>query len=284
MTEYKDWHHQLIALMNTNTISRRQAADMVGVARSTALDYLRKYYKEIGDEVQEEQAVETGVVDNSRILVISDLHLPYGHPHAFEFLRALKEKYKPTRVISVGDELDYSAASYHEASPDLYSAGHELEKAIKQVKELEKMFPQMDIMDSNHGSMMWRKAKTHGIPSHCIKSYNDVLGVGEGWKWHNDLIVRLPNGQSVYFCHGRSTDGLKLSKNMGCNAVQGHYHSKFNIQYWSNPENLFWSMQVGCLIDDKSLAMAYNKLTLDRPIIGCGLIIDGKPILEEMKL
>jgi G:T/U-mismatch repair DNA glycosylase len=71
---------------------------------------------------------------------------------------------------------------------------------------------------------------------------------------------------------------------MACNVVQGHFHSKFAIQFWSNPNNLFWSMQAGCLIDDKSMAMAYNKLTLERPIIGTGLIINSMPILEAMPL
>ena len=38
-------------------------------------------------------------------------------------------------------------------------------------------------------------------------------------------------------------------------------------------------MTVDCLIDDASLAFAYNKNTLKRPIIGCGAILDGQPKL-----
>lgn len=111
-----------------------------------------------------------------------------------------------------------------------------------------------------------------------------MFEVPDTWVWHNDILLTLPNGQPCYFCHGKSSDGLKLSRNMACNVVQGHFHSKFSIQYWSNPQNLFWSMQAGCLIDDKSMAMAYNKLTLDRPIIGTGLIIDSVPLLVAMPL
>ena len=37
--------------------------------------------------------------DNSRILFISDLHIPFHHKDSFDFLRHLKQKYKPTRVI-----------------------------------------------------------------------------------------------------------------------------------------------------------------------------------------
>jgi hypothetical protein len=41
-------------------------------------------------------------------------------------------------------------------------------------------------------------------------------------------------------------------------------------------------MTIGCLIDDASLAFAYNKNTLKRPIIGCGAILDGQPKLLPM--
>jgi len=304
-----EWQHDAVKLANTGVMSWRDIAKHVGKSKSTVSDFLRDYFlfktaldtcvqtldntsEHVFDStmsreeviVKFKEMVKESKVDNSRILVISDLHFPFSHPETFVFLQHLKDKYSPTRVIQVGDEIDGHACSYHESDPDLYSAGHELKRAKEDIKRLEEMFPNMDLLDSNHGSLVYRKAKTAGLPKDCIKSYNEILGVGDGWKWHNDLITTLPNGQRVYFCHGRSTDGLKLSKNMACNVVQGHYHSKFNTSYWSNPDNLFWSMQVGCLVDNNSLAMAYNKLTLDRPIIGCGLIIDSKPVLEYMNL
>ena len=61
--------------------------------------------------------------------------------------------------------------------------------------------------------------------------------------------------------------------------VQGHYHEKFNIQYWGTTERLNWGMNVGCLVDDKKLAFEYNNSNLKRPIIGCGMIIDSQPKL-----
>lgn len=222
--------------------------------------------------------------DNSRILVISDMHIPYHHPDALEFLQHLKDKHKPTRVICMGDELDKHALSYHDSDPDLSSAGDELRKSIPITKELEAMFPVMDILDSNHGSLVWRKAKTHGIPRHYIKSYNDVLGVSRDWVWHNDLTVKLPNGSNCYFHHGKTNDVIKLSQQMGMNCVQGHYHESFKVDYWGNPTGLFWGMQTACLINDKSYAFSYNNVNIKRPIIGTGLIIDSLPVLEPMLL
>jgi hypothetical protein len=62
-------------------------------------------------------------------------------------------------------------------------------------------------------------------------------------------------------------------------AVQGHYHERFNIQYWGNPLALNWGLQVGCLIDKDSLAFEYGRSNLKRPVIGCGIILEGQPRL-----
>lgn len=280
-----NWHKAAIRLAETEVMSWRDIAIQLDAPKSSVSDYLRKYFQFKNEARMAEMYYEPVAKpshDNSRILVISDLHAPYNDPDALEFLQTLKDRYDFTRIISVGDEQDISQASFHDSNVDMLSAGHELIEAQKVLQELEKMFPRMDIMSSNHGDLYYRRAKHHGIPLHVIKSYNDVLGVGDGWQWHSDLIVRLPTDEDVYFCHGKSQNGLKLSQNMSMNCVQGHYHNSFNIQYWSSPRALYWSMQVGCLIDDKSLAMSYNKLTVNRPILGCGVIIDGVPSLEVM--
>ena len=43
-------------------------------------------------------------------------------------------------------------------------------------------------------------------------------------------------------------------------------------------------MTVGCLVDKKSLAMAYMKVNLSKPILSCGVITDGIPYIVPMKL
>lgn len=227
-----------------------------------------------------------GVVehDNQRILLISDMHIPYHHPNTLAFLSYLKAKYKPTRVICLGDELDGHSLSYHEKSPELPSAMDELSLALPTIAELHNIFPKMDILESNHGSLVYRKTKTHGIPKHYIKSYNDILGVDDGWKWHFDLMITLPDGNKCYLHHGKSARCLQLAEKMGCCAVEGHYHNSFSIEYYGTPFALNWAMQVGCLVDFKSLAFSYANVNIKRPIIGTGLIIDSQPVLAPMLL
>jgi len=292
----------------------REIFEETGVPQSTSNDFLNKlswqkwwgeYDREvavceaIGEEVAKvvvgERAgcdkatksihgKDVGGEDNSRILLISDMHIPYHHKDTLDFLEHLKLKYNPTRIICLGDECDKHALSYHDSDPDLMSAGDELLAAKPVIKELELMFPEMDLLDSNHGSLVYRKSKTHGIPKHYIKSYNDVLEVGEGWVWHNDMTITLPDGNKCYLHHGKSNNVTRVSQTMGMCTVQGHFHEILKVDYWGNPNGLFWALQSGCLIDDGSYAFSYNNVNLKRPVIGTTLIIDSHPVLEPMVL
>lgn len=284
-----NWKLEAIKLAKTGK-SWRKISTELGVSKSTVSDYLRKEFSQV--VLDSRKASDTYSVrkgdnvehDNSRILLISDLHIPYHHQDAVEFLVHLKEKYTPTRVICLGDEVDGHALSFHDNDPDLPSAGDEIRQALPVIAKLFKIFPQMDILESNHGSLVWRKAKVFGIPKHYIKSYNEVLGVDSGWKWSFDLTVDLPNGQKCYMHHGKTSNIIQLSQQMGMCASQGHYHETFKIDYWGNSTGLYWGMQCGCLIDDNKLAFNYNNVNIKRPIIGTGLIIDSMPVLEPMRL
>ena len=222
-------------------------------------------------------------MNHKRILVISDMHLPYQHKDSIKFLKEIKKEFKPDTTISIGDLLDQHALSFHDSSPELYSAGHELDKAKEYVKELENVFPKLIEVDSNHSSMIYRRALKHGLPRAYLKEYGDFLETKK-WKWVDDLTLTMSNGQRCFFTHGRSADVLKVSQTMGMSAVQGHYHTKFVISWWANPDNLFFGMNVGCLIDQKSMAFNYAKNFRTRFIIGCGIIINGIPRLLPMVL
>lgn len=221
---------------------------------------------------------------NDRILCVSDLHIPYHHPDSIAFLKGLKKKYDPTRVIFGGDEIDHHAMSFHDSDPDLPAAGDELMKAIGCLQPLYKLFPKVDLLESNHGSMVYRKGKHHGIPRKYLRTYGEVLGAPRGWKWHEDLILDLPGGNQCYFHHGLVKDVYKVVAMRGMCVVQFHFHTEFRITYLGNPNSLLWGVSSGCLIDRKALAFAYDNLNLGRPIIGCSILIDGQPKLLPMIL
>lgn len=221
---------------------------------------------------------------NDRILVVSDIHAPYQHPDTLKFLKAVSKEYRPTRVVLIGDEVDHHAMSFHDSDPDLHSAGDELKEALKVLKPLYQLFPKADIVDSNHGSMHYRRGKHAGVPRKYLRDYNDVLDAPKGWRWHNDLLLKVKGNNQVYFHHGLNKDVMKVVAQRGVCVVQGHYHTEFRIGYLGNPNHLLWGLQVGCSIDSKSMAFAYDKTNLGRPIIGHGLIENGLPRLLPMIL
>lgn len=283
-------------------LSQRKIAKEMGVHRTTLQHWLKEQRKEeckpsqdvckgmsnlFTEAVTDMLAVVKGEPEgkeheNQRILLISDMHVPYHHKDSLAFLQYLKVKYKPTRVICLGDLEDKHALSYHDSDPDLPSAGDELSKALPVIAKLHDMFPVMSILDSNHGSLVYRKAKTHGIPRSYIKPYNQLLGVGDGWTWHNDLVIKLPDGNSCYLHHGKAARGLILTQQMGMCSVQGHFHFSFSVEYHGTPIALNWAMQAGCLIDYKSYAFSYANVNIKRAIIGTGLIIDSQPVLVPL--
>lgn len=307
-TLYPYWYETYTTLEQQG-LSQRKIAKEMGIHRTTLQHWLKnpnkveaipqeeikpsiddmiakaalwEAHKEYERKMIRESKKENTGHENQRILLISDMHIPYNHRDLLPFLTYLNAKYKPTRVICLGDECDLHALSYHDSSPDLSSAGDELTKALPIIAEIHKLFPIMDILESNHGSLVWRKAKTHGIPKRYIKSYNEVLCVGDGWKWHDDLLITLPNGNKCYLHHGKVVRGLTLSEKMGCCSVQGHHHEQFNIGYYGTPFALNWALQCGCLIDYKSYAFSYANVNIKRQVIGTGLILDSQPVLVPL--
>ena len=220
---------------------------------------------------------------NKRILVISDLHIPFHHKDSFTFLEEIKKEYKPDMCINIGDLLDFHAINMHTHDPDLYSAGDELRASKGFIRALEGIFPKMVEVESNHSSLVYRRALKYGMSREFLKDYGEFLGTKK-WKWVDDLTLTMSNGQKCFFTHGRSADISKVSQAMGMSAVQGHYHTKFVISYWANPDNIFFAMNVGCLINQKSMAFNYAKNFRTRFIIGCGIILDGIPKLLPMIL
>lgn len=220
---------------------------------------------------------------SQNILVISDMHHPYCHKDTVPFLKALHKKYKFTDVVCIGDEIDGHALSYHEHDPDLPAAEDEFCTAVEGLRPIYKLFPKVTVIESNHGSLVLRKAKTAGIPKRAIRSYNEILEAPAGWTWKFDHILQTPLGP-VYFCHGKTTTAGKLASQYGMSTCQGHFHEKAQIHYISTPDKLMFDCHTGCLADDKSLALGYNKINAKRPIISVIIILEGVPHIIPMIL
>ena len=215
-------------------------------------------------------------------LIISDCHAPYHHQDAIPFLCAVREQFKTESTIHIGDEADHHAMSFHEHNPDAKSAGDELDAAIEFMKPLHRAFPKMTLCESNHGSMLYRKAVANGIPDKMLRRLDEIYKT-PGWSWHEEILDEIKPGVGVCFRHSFGVNiSTSLPRQGGWCIVQGHHHSKLNIEYLETPTVRIFGMTVGCLIDHKSLVFGYNRLQQARPILGCGVIIKGMPVTVPM--
>jgi hypothetical protein len=206
---------------------------------------------------------------NNRILVISDLHAPYQHQDAVAFLSAIKD--------------NFHAMSFHPSNAELYSAGDEFKAGQEVIWEIEDLFPKVTVLESNHGSMAYRKARVTGIPDAFLIPYKEILDV-KHWEWVSLLELTLPNKQPCFMTHQINANARTAMTNKMMSVVQGHFHEKFEVVYHGNGERLNFGMSVGCMINDNSMAFHYNKVFPKRPVIGCGMIIDSQPHLLPMVL
>lgn len=221
-----------------------------------------------------------------RILVVGDLHAPYTHPDAIPFLKHVRDSYGPDMVVQVGDETDGHAISFHDSDANLDSAGVELEKAKVVLEEVHELFPNLLVCDSNHGSLIYRRAKAHGLPVQFIKKYRDILFPDHGapgWSWADAWVLNTPLGP-VRFQHQVSGDFMLNASHERTSLVLGHLHGRFEVQYAASSSALYFGAYAGCLIDKDSMAFAYGKLHRKKPILGVLTITDGCPALVPMLL
>jgi len=216
-------------------------------------------------------------------LIISDTHFPHHHQDTFAFLEEAAWAYDCEIIKSVGDLIDNHNSSFHEIEYGTLSPKEEHDQAKECIQRLSKMFPKMNITLGNHDIMSMRKAKAAGIPLDHIKSYNDLYDVN--WNWVDKDFFKIDKDTDVLMVHSMGANTLSNARNHSHCSIQGHHHGKFGIEYFGDTNMLRWSMSVGCLIDTSHPAFNYgSSATQNRPIIGCGAIIDNEPKLIPMKL
>lgn len=217
------------------------------------------------------------------VLIIPDTQYPFAHEDSFDFLSSLKRKYKPTKIVHIGDEIDLHAMSDWDHDPDGMSAGDELKAAIIDMKRLYSIFPEVMACTSNHTARPFRRAFKHGIPAAFLRDYHEFLQAPSGWKWADSWEI-----DGVKYEHGEGQSGslgaLKAALGNMQSTVIGHLHSFAGIIYNANPKFLIFGFNVGCLIDRKKYAFAYGKNMKNKPILGAGIVHKGVPTFIPMLL
>ena len=216
------------------------------------------------------------------VLIIGDTHCPGMRTGYVDFLKRIADRHAATRVVHIGDLVDWASISYHEKSPALHNASKEFAAAQRQVYQLHKAFPKADWLIGNHDALTERQAKSVGLPSEVLKSPGELWSVK--WKVHPRYTKLEIDG--VLYSHGDGGRGgqdaaLMQAKSEFKSTVIGHYHSQAGVRYWANKEYRIFGMFVGCGIDASRLQFEYGVKFTAKPVLGCGVVIDGKRAIFE---
>lgn len=218
----------------------------------------------------------------SRVLVVGDLHCPAVHAEYLEFTKDIKRKYKTDTTVFIGDIIDHAAISFHKKNPEHPAAMQEYEQAMSVLASWIKAYPKAAVAIGNHDERVARLAADAGIPGHYLREYQDVFKTPR-WNWVHSLEI-----DNVYYYHGVGAGGnypaINAAKMRLQSTVLGHYHSVAGINWIVGPTSRIFGMNVGSGVDRFHPAMEYGSAYLKKPILSCGVVIDGHPYLELMDL
>lgn len=198
------------------------------------------------------------------------------------FLQGIADEYQPDRIVCIGDLVDWHSISYHESHPALSSPVQEVRKARRQVKSLTDIFPKAEWLIGNHDDLVRRKARTCGLPDDVLVDPASYWGID--WKVHPRFSRFTIDG--VEYSHGENGPqgqyaAINQAKARFRSVVIGHLHANAGVSYYCNGEFRVFGMSVGCGVDVDKMEMEYGKKFTRKPILGCGVVIDGKRAFFE---
>ena len=223
--------------------------------------------------------------ETHRVGIIGDTHVPYCLDGYLEFCKETFKAWGVDTVVHIGDLVDHHSLSFHDSEPMLQGANGEMVDARDELKPWYKAFPNLIICGGNHDLIPARQLKKIGMDAEVwMRPLAEVYGFPEGWEIVDTLEI-----DGVLYHHGYTACGTNGFRNDAIKrmtrTVSGHAHGNAGVSATASEHRLVWGLAVGCGIDVESMAFAYGKHFLQKPIIACGIVIDGKtPVCEMMDL
>lgn len=206
--------------------------------------------------------------------VISDTHEPFCHKDYRNFCYHTFNKYKVTDIVHIGDEVDNHAISFHTHDPNGNGITREAELAQKNLNKWYETFPNVTVIVGNHSALPYRQATAAGLPKKFMKAYEDIWESPKGWVWKMEHYI-----DHVKYVHGTGVSGQNGAINLAIRGRQstviGHIHSFAGVSYHASENDLIFGLNVGCGIDTHAYAFEYGRDFVNKPTLGCGIVVDG---------
>ena len=221
-----------------------------------------------------------------RIVVISDLQVPFHDERAVRNVAAFIRKYKPDDVLCVGDEIDFQTISRWSSGRDEWSGtiGRDRDRTVEVLSELQVQH----LSRSNHSARLYNALSRRlpgllGLPELTIEGFLKLKQLGityhtkpyefaPGWVMvHGDEQSIKPQG---------GLTALEAAKRHGKSVVCGHTHrqgiSSFSEASGGVLGRILTGFEVGHLMDEKQAYYTRGTMNWQK---GFGLIyVDRKRV------
>ena len=194
-----------------------------------------------------------------RIVVVSDMQIPFHDVKAVANLVAFVKAFKPDDVVTIGDEIDFNTLSrFAEGTPEAYeqTLGADRDAAVQILADLQVTH----MIRSNHSDRMYAQIM-HKIPSFLSLPelrFEKFMRLDElGITFHRQPYAIAPNWLAV---HGDQTpiksqgglSALEAARRYGRNVISGHTHrmgrSSFTEAYGGKTGRVLHGVEVGNLM------------------------------------
>ena len=244
-------------------------AATMGIGEETARRYLRK---------------DNRTQSSRPWLLFGDLHAPYTHRLAIQFLQHVHRRYGCRKhVYCTGDLMDYHSMSRHTTELDAASPEEEYERAKECVRNLTEAFPYGTVVLGNHDCIPQRQMKEAGLSTTLLKTHNELYNLPDTWKVE-PLYAVIPE-IDLLVEHGIGSMGANGAINSAVakcsNYAQGHAHSFAGVSYRASHFTLRYAVNTGCLADNTSLAMRYGRYAKNKGVLGAAVVFPATKMVGE---
>ena len=196
-----------------------------------------------------------------RIVVISDLQVPFHDERAVRNVAKFIKRYKPDEVICVGDEIDLQTISRWSSGRDEWSGtiGSDRDKTVEILGELQIRH----LSRSNHSARLYSAISKRlpgllGLPELTIEGFLKLKELGITYHHKPYEIAKgwiMVHGDEQAINHNAGLTALTAARRHGKSVVCGHTH-RLGVSAFSEASGgvlgrVLTGMEVGHLMDEK---------------------------------
>jgi predicted phosphodiesterase len=217
----------------------------------------------------DETIYEPYLLEAKRLLILSDIHIPYHSIDALTCALDYAKKEKPDAILLNGDTLDFFGLSRFAKDPKKRSFAHELAMFKDFMNVLKntfnaKLYFKIGNHEERYEHFLWMKAgELEGVDE--FELGNIIKARAEGIEIIKDKRVMKAGGLNII--HGHEYFGITSPVNIArglymkgkVSAIQGHNHQSSEHTETDMNGNIITTWSVGCLSELHPMYMPLNR-------------------------